>query len=70
MPTLSTLTGDRHSASPCSGLPSALDAAPAILEHERNLDVVHATLRAEFPLLAAFERDAVGIAQVLPVQAL
>ncbi|WP_295885008.1 DEAD/DEAH box helicase family protein [uncultured Thiohalocapsa sp.] len=38
-------------------LAQALDAAPAMLEHERDLDAVLATLKADFPTLEAFERD-------------
>jgi type III restriction enzyme len=38
-------------------LRQALQAAPALLEHEPDLDAVLATLKAEFPTLEAFERD-------------
>ncbi|QQO57111.1 MAG: DEAD/DEAH box helicase family protein [Thiohalocapsa sp. PB-PSB1] len=38
-------------------LAQALDAAPAMLEHEPDLEAVLAALKAEFPTLEAFERD-------------
>jgi type III restriction enzyme len=38
-------------------LAHAIDAAPAMLEHERDLDAVLAILKAEFPTLEAFERE-------------
>ncbi len=38
-------------------LARALDAAPAMLEHEPDLEAVLAALKAEFPTLKAFERD-------------
>jgi len=38
-------------------LARAIEAAPDMLAHERDLDAVLAALKAEFPTLEAFERD-------------
>lgn len=38
-------------------LKQALDAAPQMLKHERDVEAVLETLKAEFPTLQEFERD-------------